>query len=122
MIKKEEQLPLQARPLYAFRIRNGKLERKSFDRYGITQYGRKDIYRFVDATLKTKSTERLDKALNGYVYTFDPDPRHALELFRRRAESDMAKARADLRSAHASLDQAMSAARDFEHATRQEET
>lgn len=110
MVGKEQSLPEQDRPLYAFCIRDGKLERKSFRRYGVTPSRRGDIYRFVDATLKTKSEDQLDRALNGYVYTFDPDPKHALEIFKDRAESDMVRARTMLQSACSDMDEAMAAA------------
>lgn len=114
MAGKEQSLPLQGRPLHAFCIRNGKLEHKMFERYGVTPSRHGNIYRFVNAVLKTKSDGQLDKALNGYVYTFDPDPRHALEVFRDRAESNMMKARTDLQSACADMDEAMKALEDLE--------
>lgn len=120
MSGKEQTLPLQDRPLHAFCIKNGKLEHKTFERYGITPSRHGNIYRFVDAALKTKTENQLDKALNGYVYTFDPDPRHALEIFRGRAESDMTKARAALQSACSDMDEAMKALENLEKQAWQE--
>ena len=42
---------------------------------------------------------QLDRALNGYVYTFNPDRMHAMELFKNKAESDMVAAHKQYRAA-----------------------
>lgn len=80
-------------------------EHRSFDRYGVTPSRQGNIYRFIDGPLKTKSDGQLDKALNGYVYTFDPDPRHAEAVFLERAESDVVRARTALESARLFLEE-----------------
>lgn len=106
---RKQQMPVQERPLYAFFIKNGTLEHKIIIQYNIVPTRHGNNYKFIDGSMKTKSEAQLDRALNGYVYTFDSDSQHAIEIFRARAESDIIRAQALLQSARTDMDDIMMA-------------
>lgn len=110
MIGKEAKFPLQQCPLHAFCIKGGVLKHKEITRYIVSPGRNAPIYKFMDGgSMKSKDSAQLDRALNGYVYTFDPDPKRALELFKSRAESDMIRARTMLQTACSDMDKAVTA-------------
>lgn len=89
------------RPLYAFHIDNTmELVCDVIDHYMTIETSHGKRYRFgYNNAIKTKSEQQLDRALNGYVYTFNPDRLRVVELFKKKAESDMAMAHKQYRAA-----------------------
>lgn len=98
-MKKEE--AQKDKPLYAFHIDNTMdLVCDAINHYMITETSHGKRYRFgYNNVIKTKMESQLDRALNGYVYTFNPDRMHAMELFKNKAESDMVVAHKQYRAA-----------------------
>lgn len=89
------------KPLYAFHIDNTmELVCDAIDHYMVTETPHGKRYRFqYNNVTKTKTERQLDRALNGYVYTFDPDRLRIMELLKKKAESDMVMAYKQYRAA-----------------------
>lgn len=103
--RRRPDFPEQPEPLYDFNIQNGRLVRICCTHYQKYAARRGIGYKICShACIKTKEPHQMDRVLNNHVWTFDPDPVHALNLFREKAGADlvaaqtaMAKAEDDLR-------------------------
>lgn len=92
--------PVQDKPLYGFHVVDGRLVKDTHIMYlEIVRQGyiRKTNYKFAkNMGISNIGAERLDKYLNGYLYTFDPDKDRALHIMRSTVRKKIGKAREEL--------------------------
>ena len=94
MTYKYDRFPVQAKPIYAFHIVEGRLRRRTYTRYETVQYGfNRTKYRIhTGKSIVDKTVDQMDRVLSGWVFTFDPDPGRILDLMAERAGADTVKA------------------------------
>lgn len=83
--------PLQEKALNCFSVEGGKLVHRSYDRYDVRKNGIGNKMTYVIPTDKGKvfkTPDQLNKLLNGYYWSFDPDPGKAMGAMWERLESD----------------------------------
>ena len=92
--------PPQEKPLYGFHIVDGRLVRTIHTNYLESTrngYFKKKEYRFhKGVAIGYTKNERLDRYVNGYLYTFDPDEDRALSIIRDTVREKIEKTREDL--------------------------
>lgn len=86
----KNEFPIHNEHIYAFTLdsENGGLTMQEYDRYVAIPrrtYKAKTVYDYriwADNHVVTKSYQQMDTVLHKYLFTFDPDPNRAMELFR----------------------------------------
>lgn len=90
----------QTKSLYGFHILNGQLIQSVYPNYveSMTKsYFPKKRYRFQKGMgVAAINEDRLDRYLNGYLYTFDPDEKRALSIMRSTVREKLAAARQNI--------------------------
>lgn len=103
MTERMMEMEKQDRPLYGFHIGDSGLVRNEYHEY--ETYASADSYLFRSHTgrnvLKTK--DQLDRYLNGYLYTFDPDPAHAVAAMKDTLEERISEAEVAVMKAQAEI-------------------
>lgn len=77
------------KPIYGFWLDDdNKLCTAKYDNYEVCYRGVKKFYHFLkpNKVYAMKAHEKLDRYLSGYVYSFNPDPAHALDIIRKELE------------------------------------